>query len=59
MERRAEGFFDLFRQIPDHRIERKKLYPVEEMLLITFYGVMAGRDSWEDFEFLGKPGFWH
>jgi len=54
MEAASEGFFDFFRRVPDHRIERKKLYPVEEILLIAFCGVMAGCDSWEDFEGFGK-----
>lgn len=53
MEEQAEGFFDFFRRVPDHRIKRKKLYPVEELLLIAFCGVMAGCDSWDDFEVFG------
>lgn len=51
---KLEGFSDFFRSIPDHRIERKKLHPVEELLLVTFCGVIAGCDGWDDFELFGK-----
>ena len=50
----AKGFIDFFRTIPDHRIERKKLYPLEELLLIAFCGVMSGCDGWDDFEVFGE-----
>lgn len=48
------GFIDFFKQVPDHRIERRKLHSVEEILLVTFCGVIAGCDSWEDIELFGK-----
>lgn len=54
MEDNSVGFIDFFRNIPDHRIERKKLHRVEELLLVTFCGVIAGCDSWDDFELFGK-----
>lgn len=54
MEGNPVGFVDFFRSIPDHRIERKKLHPVEELLLVTFCGVMAGCESWDDLELFGK-----
>lgn len=54
MEETPEGFIDFFRTIPDHRIERKKLYPVEELLLVTFCGVIAGCDGWDDLELFGE-----
>lgn len=54
MEESPEGFIDFFRTIPDHRIERKKLYPVEELLLLTFCGVIAGCDGWDDLELFGE-----
>lgn len=50
----TEGFIDFFRTLPDHRINRKKLYPIEELLLIAFCGVMAGCDGWDDFEVFGE-----
>lgn len=43
-----------FKQIPDHRIDRKKLHRVEEILLLTFCGMIAGCDSWNDLELFGK-----
>ena len=54
MEDKPVGFIDFFRNLPDHRIERKKLYRVEELLLVTFCGVIAGCESWDDLELFGK-----
>ena len=54
MEESPEGFIDFFRTIPYHRIERKKLYPVEELLRATFCGVIAGCDGWDDLELFGE-----
>jgi len=53
MEPKA-GFLDYFKNIPDHRIERRKLYSVEEILLLTFCGIISGCDSWEDIEIFGQ-----
>ncbi len=53
-ERELLGFIDFFRSLPDHRMERRKLHPVEEILLVTFCGVVAGCDGWEDIELFGK-----
>jgi predicted transposase YbfD/YdcC len=53
MEGEKIGFFDFFKEIPDHRIERRKLHPVSEILLLTFCGVAAGCDSWGDIEDFG------
>jgi len=33
MEADAIGFFDFFKEVPDHRIERRKLHSVSEILL--------------------------
>ena len=38
----------------DHRIERHKLHPVAEILLLTFCGVAAGCGSWGDIEDFGR-----
>jgi predicted transposase YbfD/YdcC len=54
MEDKHAGFFDFFKEVPDHRIERRKLHAVEEILLVTFCGVAAGCDAWEDIEDFGK-----
>ncbi|WP_339057559.1 transposase family protein [Candidatus Regiella endosymbiont of Tuberolachnus salignus] len=44
MDKKLEGFIDFFKKIPDHRIQRRKLYCVEEILLLTFCGVILGCD---------------
>ena len=48
------GFIDFFKRVPDHRIDRKKLHSVEEILLLPFCGMIAGCDSWNDLELFGK-----
>lgn len=48
------GFIDFFKAIPDHRLDRRKLHSVEEILLVTFCGMIAGCDSWNDWELFGK-----
>jgi predicted transposase YbfD/YdcC len=35
-------------------MDRKKLHTVEEILLVTFCGMIAGCDSWDDLELFGK-----
>jgi hypothetical protein len=35
-------------------MDRKKLHTVEEILLVTFCGIIAGCDSWNDLELFGK-----
>ena len=47
-------FLNYFKNLPDHRIERRKLYPTEEILLLTFCEIISGCDSWEDIEIFGK-----
>ncbi|MGD9153213.1 MAG: ISAs1 family transposase [Gammaproteobacteria bacterium] len=54
MEDKKVGFLDFFKEIPDHRIDRRKLHGVEEILLVTFCGMIAGCDSWNDLELFGK-----
>src|ERR1700733_11548357 len=51
---KESGFIDFFSEVPDHRLDRRKLHPVEEILLVTFCGMIAGCDSWEDLELFGK-----
>ena len=53
-EKELLGFMDFFRTLPDHRMERRKLHSVEEILLVTFCGMVAGCDGWEDIELFGK-----
>lgn len=47
-------FLDFFKSVPDHRIERKKLYSVDEILLLTFCAVISGCSSWDDIELYGQ-----
>lgn len=54
MEEPGVGFFDFFKEVPDHRIDRRKLHTVSEILLLTFCGVVAGCDAWDDIEAFGK-----
>ena len=54
MNNLENGFLDFFKGVPDHRIDRRKLHPVEEILLVTFCGSIAGCDSWDDLELFGQ-----
>ena len=53
MAKPLEGFIDFFKEIPDHRVDRRKIHSVEEILLVTFCGTLAGCDSWNDLELFG------
>lgn len=54
MREENEGFIDFFSTIPDHRINRKKLYSVEEIMLVAFCGTIAGCNTWDDLELFGE-----
>lgn len=54
MSAQEKGFLDFFNEVPDHRIDRRKLHSVGEILLVTFCGVIAGCDSWDDIELFGN-----
>jgi hypothetical protein len=43
-----------FNDIKDPRIERKKCYPLIEVIVITLLAVMAFAKGWEDIELYGK-----
>ena len=47
-------FLDYFQGLEDPRIERNKLYGLEEILLLTLCGVICGCEGWEDIEEFGK-----
>ena len=47
-------FLDIFGQLDDPRIERKKLHPMPEILLLTLCAVICGAESWDDIELFGK-----
>ena len=54
MSTKEPEFLDFFKEIPDHRIERRKLYSVEEILLLSFCAVISGCSSWDDIELYGQ-----
>ena len=44
---------DYFKDIEDPRIERNKMYPLIEVIVITILAVMAFAEGWEDIETYG------
>jgi hypothetical protein len=45
---------DFFKHLKDPRIERNKVYPLIEVIVITLLAVMAFAEGWEDIEKYGK-----
>ncbi|MBK1649719.1 transposase family protein [Rhabdochromatium marinum] len=37
----------LANRLEDPRVERNKLYPLEDILLVTVCGVLSGADGWQ------------
>lgn len=54
MEKVSEGFEGCFSKLPDPRIARKKLYPLNEILFVVLCGSVCGAESWRDFVLLGN-----
>lgn len=48
------GFREHFGQIPDHRMDRTKFYPLEEVLFVLLCGALCGAESWRDFVAFGQ-----
>ena len=48
------SFFKHFSELEDPRIERKKLYPLEEILFTTLCAIICGAESWYDIEDFGN-----
>lgn len=48
------GFEVCFSSLEDPRIERKKLYPLEEILFVVLSGKICGAESWRDFVTFGR-----
>ena len=46
-------FLDYFISLEDPRIDRCKLHPLNEIVLLTIGGIMCGCESWEDIEEFG------
>ena len=51
---KEESFLDYFNDLEDHRINRKKLYPAHEILLITICAMICGSESWRDIATFGR-----
>ena len=49
-----ESFEDFISQINDHRLDRNKLYSVEEILFLTLSALICGAEGWRDIERFGK-----
>ena len=54
MKEASCSFLDYFQDIKDPRIDRKKLYPMEEIFLVTICGVICGAEGWSDLWLFGK-----
>lgn len=50
----SESFERYFGNLKDPRIERKKLYPLVEILFVVLCGSICGAESWRDFALFGK-----
>lgn len=51
---RIDSFLEHFSSLDDPRISRKKLYPLDEILLVALCGVICGAEGWTDFVLFGK-----
>jgi hypothetical protein len=49
-----KGFLDYFEGLEDPRINRQKLHPMNEILLLALCGIICGCDGWIDIEAFGK-----
>jgi hypothetical protein len=50
----SKAFEAHFSALKDPRIERKKLYPLVEILFIVLCGMICGAESWRDFVLFGR-----
>jgi predicted transposase YbfD/YdcC len=54
MQESHKGFLDYFQDLPDPRIDRKKLHRVDEILLLTLTAVICGAEGWQYIELFGQ-----
>ena len=54
MQEAHKGFLDYSQDLPDPRIDRKKLHRVDEILLLTLTAVICGAEGWQDIELFGQ-----
>lgn len=50
----SEAFVEHFSELKDPRINRKKLYPLVEILFLVLCGTICGAESWRDFVSFGQ-----
>ncbi len=50
----SSSFAVHFSKLKDPRINRKKLYPLMEILFVILCGTICGAESWRDFVIFGK-----
>jgi len=50
----VERFQEHFGKMKDPRVERTKLYPLEEILFVLLCGSICGAESWRDFVMFGQ-----
>lgn len=53
-EIKSATILEHFKNLRDPRFDRKKLYPLDEVLLVVLCGVICGAESWRDFVIFGK-----
>jgi predicted transposase YbfD/YdcC len=51
------GFLDYFDDLEDPRVNRTKVYPLNEILFIVICAIICGADSWRDFVDFGETKF--
>jgi DDE_Tnp_1-associated len=54
METISKTFETHFSALKDPRMNRKKLYPLVEILFVVLCGSICGAESWRDFVLFGK-----
>ena len=54
---KLETFLEYFSRLEDPRIERNKLYPLDEILLVVLCGTICGAEGWEEFQEFGIQKF--
>lgn len=50
----SKVFASCFAELKDPRIDRKKLYPLVEILFVVLCGSICGAESWRDYALFGK-----
>jgi predicted transposase YbfD/YdcC len=50
----SQVFKDNFAKLKDHRVNRKKLYPLVEILFVVLCGSICGAESWRDYTAFGN-----